>query len=362
MARVMVTRAPVSSKIKRRRFPMAHRFLAWFAAAALLCAVSAAQSPKPWTQPRTPWGDPDLQGIWTGTEMVGTPLQRPANLGDRTILNDEEFARRQAQRKAEEQFDTAEVVSPATRCDPSRGGLGNTPDTCRNGVSIGPPLYWQDRGEPNRQASLIVDPPDGRLPPLTPEAQREAEARARERRLRGPADSWQDRSFWERCITRGVLGSILPSGYNNGNQILQTHGLVVLRNEMIHETRFIPLDGRPHPGAGIRSYMGDSRGHWESSTLVVETTNFKEQPLVGGAVASDALRLIERLTRLDADTIEYRVTVDDPKTWTKPFTIAFPIRHEKGYQIFEYACHEGNYYMYDALTGARAEEKGKASR
>ena len=327
-----------------------------------LAAVAAAQSQKPWTQPRTPWGDPDLEGIWTGTAMVGTPLQKAANLGDRTVLTDQEFATREAQRKAQEDFDTAEFVGPATRCDPKRGGLGNTPQTCRNGVSIGPPLYWQDRGTPNRQASLIVDPADGRLPPLTPEAQRAAAARAEGRRSHGPADSWLDRSIWERCITRGILGSILPSGYNNGNEILQTRGMVVLRNEMIHETRFIPLDGRPHLAGAIRSYMGDSRGHWEGNTLVVETSNVKEQPLVGGVFSSQALRLTERFTRVDADTVEYRVTVDDPKTWTKPFTIAFPIRHEKGYQIFEYACHEGNYYMYDALTGARAAEKSEAER
>jgi hypothetical protein len=341
--------------------------LAWFGPLGLWCALSAAQTPqtggkaKPWTQSHTAWGDPDLGGIWTGTEMVGTPLERPANLGDRTVLTDGEYSKRLAQQQAQEAFDTAEFVGPATRCDPARGGLGNTPDTCRNGVSIGPPLYWQDRGKPTRQASLIVDPPDGRFPPLTPEARQRAEARARERRSHGPADSYLDRSAWERCTSRGVLGSILPSGYNNGNQILQTPGLVVLRNEMIHETRFIPLDGRPPLNAGIRTYMGVSRGHWEGNTLVVKTTNLKEQ-LIGGAATSDALRLIERFTRVDADSIEYRVTVDDPKTWTKPFTIAFPIRHEKGYQIFEYACHEGNYYMYDALTGARAEEKrdGKA--
>jgi len=334
----------------------------------LLCAAVCgawpllAQTPKAWTQPKTAWGDPDLQGIWTSTEMIGTPLQRAETLQDKTEVTDEEFARREARQKAEEAFDTAEFVGPQTRCDPNRGGLGNTPDTCKDGVSIGPPLYWQDRGKPQRQASLVVDPPDGRIPPLTAEAQKAAAARAQARRTRGAADSYQDRSIWERCITRGVLGSILPSGYNNGNQILQEPGMVVLRNEMIHETRFIPVNGRPHMAANVRTYMGDSRGHWEGNTLVVETTNFLEQPVVNNVPSSPDLRLVERFTRKDADTVEYRVTVDDPKTWTKPWTISFPLRHEKGYHLFEYACHEGNYYMTDALSGARVEDQKKGAK
>jgi len=337
-----------------------------FALAAVLSGLPlVAQTSKTatnWTHPKTSWGDPDLQGIWTSTEMIGTPMQRPENLSGKTEVTDEEFARREARQKAEQEFDNAEFVGPQTRCDPKRGGLGNTPDTCKDGVSIGPPLYWQDRGKPQRQPSLVVDPYDGRIPPLTPEAQKLVAARAQARRTRGAADSYEDRSIWERCITRGVLGSILPSGYNNGNQILQAPGMVVLRNEMIHETRFIPLDGRPHVGASIRSYMGDSRGHFEGNTLVVETTNFGEQPLINNVPNSPELKLIERFTRMDADTVEYRVTVDDRKTWNRPWTISFPLKHEKGYQIFEYACHEGNYYMVDALTGARAEEQSKNAR
>jgi hypothetical protein len=207
-----------------------------------------------------------------------------------------------------------------------------------------------------------VDPADGRIPPLTPEAQKLAAARTQARRARGVADSWEDRSLWERCVTRGVLGSILPSGYNNGNQIMQTPGMVVLRNEMIHETRFIPVDGRPHAGANIRLHMGDSRGHWEGNTLVVETINFPDQTLIANTPASEALRLVERFTRADADTVRYEVTVDDPKTWTSPWKISFPLKHEAGYQIFEYACHEGNYYMFDALSGARAEDQAKGAK
>jgi hypothetical protein len=253
------------------------------------------------------------------------------------------------------------VESPVTRCDPKKGGLGNTPDTCANGVSIGPPLYWQDRGKPNKQASLVVDPPSGRIPPLTAEAQKLAAGRAAARRGHGPADSYEDRSSWERCITRGVVGTV-PTGYNNGSEILQKPGLVVLRIEMIHEARLIPLDGRPHLPPGIRSYNGDSRGHWEGNTLVVETTNFTDKNNINGTPVSDALRLVERFTRVAPDTVNYEVTIDDPKTWTSPWKMAFPLQHENGYRIYEYACHEANYFMYDALTGARAEEKAAAAK
>jgi hypothetical protein len=300
--------------------------------------------------------------------MVGTPLQRDPSLGTRAVLTDAEFAQRVERSKKQADVDSQETVNEVTRCDPSRGGLGNTQTTCSNGVSIGPPLYWDDRGKPNRQASLVVDPPDGRIPPLTPEAQKAAAERAASRRARpcagiagGCHDSWEDESLWDRCITRGLLGSILPSTYNDGNQIVQAPGMVVLRNEMIHETRIIPVSSsgvdRPHPSAAIRSWMGDSRGHWEGNTLVVETTNFNDQTQINNATVSDAARVIERFTRTGENTLEYRITIEDPKTWTKPWTIQFSMKRDAEYRLYEYACHEGNYYMYNALTGARAEEK-----
>ena len=332
----------------------------WLGIAMFSAGVLAAQGAKPWAAPKTAWGDPDLQGIWTSTAMIGTPVQR-SNLGDRTTITDEEFAQREARRKSEEEFDTAPVESPVTKCDPKKGGLGNTPETCANGVSIGPPLYWQDRGKPNKQASLVVDPSNGRIPQLTPEAQKLAADRAAARRGHGPADSYEDRSSWERCITRGVIGTV-PTGYNNGSEILQKPGLVVLRIEMIHETRLIPLDGRPHAPSAIRSYNGDSRGHWEGNTLVVETTNFTDKNNINGTPVSEALRLVERFTRVGPDTVNYEVTIDDPKTWTRPWKMAFPLQHEDGYRLYEYACHEANYFMYDALTGARAQEKAAADK
>ena len=297
--------------------------------------------------------------------MVGTPLQRDPSLGTRAVLTDAEFAQRVERSKKQADVDSQETVNEVTRCDPTRGGLGNTQTTCSNGVSIGPPLYWDDRGKPNRQASLVIDPPDGRIPPLTPEVQKAATERAASRRARpcaqtagGCHDSWEDESLWDRCITRGLLGSILPSTYNDGNQILQAPGMVVLRNEMIHETRIIPIDGsRPRGNAGIRTWMGVSRGHWEGNTLVVETTNFNDQTQINNATVSDAARVIERFTRTGENTLEYRVTIEDPKTWTKPWTVQFPMKRDAEYRLYEYACHEGNYYMYNALTGARAEEK-----
>jgi hypothetical protein len=349
---------------------MKYRFasIALIAAAGLAAQTKRPQTKPPetkqWTQPKTAWGDPDIQGVWPGTAMIGTPLERDKSLGTRAFLTEDEFAKRQERAQKQTAVDSEETVTDLTRCDPTRGGLGNTPTTCNNCVSIGPPLYWDDRGKPSKQASLVMDPADGRIPTLTPEAQKAAAARAAARRARpcgqtagGCHDTWEDESLWDRCITRGTVGSIVPNTYNQGNQILQIPGYVVLRNEMIHETRVIPVSGTAHLPTGIRSWMGDSRGHWEGNTLVVETTNFREGTVIGQTPASEDLKLVEHFTRVSADTLNYAVTVDDPKTWTKPWTISFPLKSEPDYVLYEYACHEGNYYMLNALKGARAEEK-----
>ena len=252
--------------------------------AAALGAVAAAQSQpapsrggseagaKSFTPPRTPWGDPDLQGVWPGTEMVGVPLQRPQQFGSRNVLTDEEFQARVKQAKQTED-DALADFDVATADTQNAGAVGS---------ATSPPPHWLERGKPSRQASLIVDPPDGRQPALVPEAQkRTADAQAA-RKGRGPADSYTDRSLYDRCVTRGVLGSILPVIYNNGNEIVQAPGIVVIRNEMIHETRIVPLDGRAHLTSSIKSYMGDSRGHFDGNTLVVETTNLNGRNSVGG--------------------------------------------------------------------------------
>ena len=323
---------------------------------------------KPWSPPKTPWGDPDLQGLWPGQDMVGTPLERDRSFGTRAELTAEEFTKRVAFSEEQREIDTAETVSRNPRI--ARGGRFLTceedPNLCRNGVRIGPPNYWDERGTPNKQASLVVDPPDGRIPALTPEAQKIQAERAAARKNRpcastpaGCHDSWEDESLWDRCISRGLVGSILPTGYNTGNQIVQAPGYVVFRNEMIHEARIIPLNDRPPINSAIRTWMGTSRGRWEGTTLVVETTGFVPGIPVGNTPTSDVLRVIERFTLTDANTLAYQLTVDDPKTWTKPWTVSFPLKRSEDYAVYEYACHEGNYYMFNALSGARAEEKKK---
>jgi len=325
--------------------------------AAVACLPAAAQAPAAktattalksgWTSPKTPWGDPDLQGQWPATARI--PMQRPANLGNRAELTDAELAQREAQFKKQASEDGEQISAPASS------------------VGINPPSYWQERGTPDRQASLVVDPPDGRTPPLTPEGQAAVHA------LRGglgpgshfpdKVDSWEDFDIYSRCITRGVVSSMLPTLYNFGNEILQAPGYVIIRNEMIHETRVIPLHGGPHVGKAIESYMGDSRGHWEGKTLVVETTNLKPQPGAGGGLFSDAAVLTERFTRTSPTELSYDMTVNDPKTWTRRWTIHMPYRLDPNYKIYEYACHEGNYMMLDALSGARdLEKKGESTK
>ena len=316
---------------------MSHRY--WIALFAAICA--SAQSPatapskpkpatgKPYTPPKTPWGDPDLQGLWPGSFNI--PLQRPASFGERNVLTDKELAERDAQEK--------------TRVE--------------NG-------HWIEYYAATRQVSLIVDPKDGRLPPMT------AEAAKRNRELRdglGPpslggveqrSDSWLDFDLWGRCITKGLIGSMIPGNlYNKGNQIIQSPGYFVIRNEMVHETRVVPLDGRPHVGAGVRTYMGDGRGHWEGNTLVVETTNFVKDIGMNGinqALLTDKLRIVERWTRTAADELTYEATVEDPGTWTKPWTMMVPFKLDSTYTLYEYACHEANYGLPDILKGARATE------
>lgn len=343
---------------------MSHRFFGCLAALACVITVVApvagqapktAPAAKPWIHPKTPWGDPDLQGIWPGN--MGVPMQRPANLGERTTLTDEEFAQREAQAKKQAAADSQSLATSDTR------------------PGIGPPSYWTERGKPARQTSLIIDPPNGRLPALTPEAEKyRKEARGGKGlpgEWRGEADSYEDLNIYYRCVTRGLLGSIIPVVYNNGNQIVQGPGYVVFRNEMIHESRVIPLDGRPHAGPTIKMFMGDSRGHWEGNTLVVETTNFTGKAAIGSNGAgypgdpgyhSEQLKVIEKFTRAGDNILDYQATILDEKTWTKPWTILIQLERNNEYQFLEYACHEGNYAMENILSGARAEEAGKNKR
>ncbi len=245
----------------------------------------------------------------------------------------------------EQEAAEAEKTFLATQNQDRRDGAGTDAD-----VALAYNDFWWDRGTKvvsTRQTSLVVDPPDGRVPALTAEGRARATARA----ARG-YDSWQDRSLWERCITRGL--PMIPGPYNNNYQILQTPDNVVILHEMIHDARIVPLDGRPHVGQNIRQWFGDSRGRWEGNTLVVDTTNFTDKANYRGS--TDGLHLIERFTRVDADTVKYEFTIDDPTTFTKKWTAAIPMARTDE-QIYEYACHEGNYGIVNLLKGARAQEK-----
>ena len=310
------------------------------AVVAPLAPTAKAQTANSRSSARTPWGDPDLQGVWTNTTT--TPLERPKELAEQQVLTDAERAKRGAERLAEVSFERP--VQP--------NATGNRLD--RNPYNE----FWAERGSLSNRTALIVDPPEGRLPPLTPEGQKKQAERA-EARKTSPADGPEDRSAYERCITRGLPGSMMPGFYNHNYQILQTPGYVVILVEMIHDARIIPLDGRPHVGQQIRQWLGDSRGRWEGNTLVVESTNFKainDRNITVFGSGGETGRVIERFTRVGANTIDYQVTLDDPATFTRPWTAAIPMTKIEG-PLFEYACHEGNHGMVGILEGHRAEEK-----
>jgi len=306
-------------------------------AAPMTVAVAQSSADAGWTLKRTPWGHPDLTGTFSSDDMRGVPLQRPEEFGTRLYLDDEEFAERQARNNAEV----------------ARLAAGGTAFLAERGVRT------------FRQTSLIVDPPNGRFPPLTPQG----EAIRAAQRPRGddapPPESWLDFTLYDRCITRGVVGSVLPVIYGNGLEIYQTPDAVVIRYEMVHETRIIHLDGRPHVDDEVRSYMGDPIGYWDGDTLVVETTNFVGKTGIGlngnGVPTTPGIRLIERFTRVAEDQIDYEVTIDDPGLYTAPFTIAMPLTTQPDYQVLPYECHEGNHALANMLSAARAEEAAAAA-
>jgi hypothetical protein len=294
-------------------------------------STSVPAPAKPFTMPKTPWGDPDISGTWSSDDLRGVPVQRPDEFAGRAELSDEEFAKRVA---ANDEARTREL---------------NRVGAFRNDVGT----------RTFRQTSLVVEPSDGKLP-LTPEAQREVNRRQVQRS--NPPATWTDRSLYDRCITRGIFGSVLPVIYGNGNFIFQAPGYVSITYEMVHDTRIIPLDGRPHIGSGIKQYLGDARGHFEGDTLVVETTNFLGNTTGvggngGGAPTSDVLRVVERFTRVAQDVLNYEVSIDDPKTFTKPVKLLLPLTTQPGYQVLPYECHEGNLALHNILSAARAEEK-----
>ena len=299
-----------------------------------------------WAAPVMPWGDPDLQGIWDFRTI--TPMERPAELAGKAVLTAEEAADFEARENRRLNRDLV---------DPKVGGAIYPPES--EGGVVPYNEFWYDRGNAlveDRRTSLIVDPADGRIPPLTPEAAERTAARSAYLRDH-PADSWEDRSLGDRCILGFNAGPpMVPSAYNNNVQLLQTPDHVVILNEMVHNARIVPLDGRPY--GAIPQWVGDSRAHWEEATLVVETRGFGEQVgSRGGATAN--LHVVERFTLVGPDSLRYEFTLEDPETWTRPWTAVVPMKRTPG-PLFEYACHEGNYSMAGILGGARAEERAAA--
>jgi hypothetical protein len=298
-------------------------------------AAKAAAPAKAFVSPKTSWGDPDISGVWTSDAAIGIPMQRPDTFGGRAELNDEEFA------------------AKLTRDAQTRNRAENAIGSFRNDNA------WLVKSF--RQTSLLVDPPDGKMPSVTPEAEKRRATRDQGTFGGGPFDKIEDFTLYDRCITRGIVGSVLPVVYGNGNRIMQAPGQVIVSYEMVHDTRVIYTDGRPHIGKGIRQLLGDSRGHWEGNTLVVETTNLTDKTSIGlngnGLRHSEEMVMTERFTRVGADEIRYEIAVSDPKTYTKPFTLSLPLMSPPGYQLLPYECHEGDYAVKNALSGERAEDK-----
>ena len=305
----------------------------WLAATATvaLAVSSAAQVVTP--APRTPWGHPDLQGVWTNSTT--TPLERPADLADKAVLTEEERRVRDADVASRSSFDRAGSL-------PGVGAYNE---------------FWMERGALNYRTSLVIDPPDGKIPAMTDAGQARARALSAARRA-SPNESYETLNAYDRCISRGLPGAMLPGFYNHNYQIVQTRDHVVIVVEMIHDARIVPIDGRPHASAAIRSWLGDSRGRWDGDTLVIETRNVNDKVFERGVlfgVGGDLL-LTERFRRTGADSIDYQFTVNAPGGYTRPWTVAAPMVRIDG-PIFEYACHEGNYAVPNILKGARAQEK-----
>ena len=330
---------------------MSYRYGA--AACTVIALVTLAAAPASAQMPRTPWGAPDLQGIWDFRTI--TPLERPEELGDKAFLTAEEVAEAEAA-EIQRNIELWEAEARRTEVGGNVGAYNN---------------FWMDRGTnpiETRRTSLIIYPPNGRFPELSEVGAERAEAR-RAYMAEHPADSYTDRNSSDRCIVGFNAGPpITPLAYNQNMQLFQTPDYVVIYTEMVHTPRIVPLDGRAALDPGIRLWSGDSRGRWEGNTLVVETANFNEQrqwiPLTSGGsgvTSTQNMTLVERFTRLDDDTLEYTFTVTDPDTWASDWTASMPMRRTEN-PLFEYACHEGNYSMEGILSGHRADERRAAEQ
>jgi hypothetical protein len=318
----------------------------------LVASMLAATSVAAQSAPQTPWGDPDLQGTWTSSGA--TPMERPDRYAGRDTLSDEEVALIRSETTARDE-ELAQAEAQRTQAGGNVGAYNN---------------FWFDRGRRTNRTSMVVDPPDGRLPPKTPAGEYASTAR-----LKAPGgvergDTWEDRHIWERCVTRGGMpNAMFPRSYNNNVQLFQTPDHVVMLIEQVHEVRVVPLDGRDLPSDKIGQWNGVSTGHFEGDTLVVVTSNLDSrvsglQPwsLFDSAEGSgEDMTLIERFTRTGPDSLEYEVEVNDPQMYTRPWTVAFPFSRMDGL-IYEYACHEGNVGMEGILSGGRAEDATAATR
>lgn len=329
---------------------MTRRCSAKCATAVICAAVSSgvhAQATHS-SSSRTAWGDPDLQGYYTNKYEYGTPFERPAAFEGRRVneVTGEELRALVAERQ-NDALDRA----PFFGGDPL-GRIGNSAEF-RD-------IYEVTKGS---RAWFVIDPPDGQIPPVLPEARARIETAAARRGSFGPGpfNGPEDFTLWERCITRGLPGSMLPGGYGNSYQIVQSPGYVAIRYEMIHETRVIPLDGSAHLPASMRFDLGDARGRWEDDTLVVETTNFRQRSAYLGANA-ETLRLTERFSRTSPTTVEWSVTVDDPATWARPWTFSMPLTQNDAEAVELYECHEGNHAIFNVLRTARAAEREQSAR
>jgi hypothetical protein len=325
--------------MNRRYVVIASRLIA---VVAVLCATTslAVAQTRAYRAPRTPDGQPDLQGYWTNTTY--TPLQRPKEVTKELYTREEAL----------------EILKTAATLESEQTEPGTIPDVHYDFTQFG-----LDRNQGglalNLRTSLIFDPANGQLPPMTEEGQKRNAARAEARkRMGGPTDAAQNQSLSVRCILMDRAGPpMLPGAYNNNYQIIQGQGYVMILVEMIHEPRIIPLDGRPHLPPHVRSLTGNSIGRWEGETLIVETTNFTDKTAFQGS--SENMRLTERFTRVAEDRIDYKFTIDDPATWTRPWSAELPMQKTIG-PIFEHACHEGNRGLSNTLAGARLEDKKRA--
>ena len=336
---------------------MKNRFLASTVVLVVIALVSlasipvAAQAPKAsakaWNPPRTASGQPDLQGIWNYSTL--TPIERPRELAGKAFFSEQEAAEYEKRALQSRNVDLNRETTPT-----ARGLINGTEET--EDLASAYNEFWWDRGTKivkTRRTSLVIDPPDGKIPALTLQAQKRMAAleKTNQRAAEGP----EDRPLSERCIVRPNSGPpMTPTGYNNNFQLILAPGYIVIFNEQIHDARIVPMDGRPHLPQSVRQWMGDSRGHWEGDTLVIDTTNLTDKANFRGSGAN--MHLVERFTRTDADTLLYEFTVDDPQSFTSRWTAQIPMTRSRD-QIFEYACHEGNYSMFTTLSSARALEK-----